>query len=150
MPYRKHRYAVVMAGGAGTRLWPLSRKDKPKQLLQFIERDGTPPRSLLELAAGRLDGLIKPEKRYICTSESYRAMIRRQIPDLADDQLLGEPAARDTVNAVGFAAAVLEKEDKDAVFAVLTADHVIEPRNSASASPRRLGWRRTRAMSSRA
>ena len=122
------RYAMIMAGGAGTRLWPMSRKERPKQLLDFIELAGDGRRrSLLEIAANRLDGLIDEERRYICTAESYRAMIRKQMPGFADAQILGEPAARDTVNAVGFAAAVLEKEDKDAVFAVLTADHIIEP-----------------------
>ncbi len=122
------RYAMIMAGGAGTRLWPMSRKDKPKQLLQFIDRPGdTKPRSLLELADRRLDGLIDPKRRYICTAEGYRNAIRGQLRGYDDEHILGEPAARDTVNAVGFAAAVLEKEDKNAVFAVLTADHVIEP-----------------------
>lgn len=122
------RYAMIMAGGAGTRLWPLSRKGAPKQLLKFISRPGdSSERSLLELAAKRLDGLIKPENRYICTAEQYRGDIRAQLPDFKDAQILGEPAARDTVNAVGFAAAVLAKQDKDAIFAVLTSDHVIEP-----------------------
>ncbi len=122
------RYAMIMAGGAGTRLWPMSRKDRPKQLIQFIQRPGdTKPRSLLELADRRLDGLVKPSHRYICTAEAYRGAIRGQLREYEDAQILGEPAARDTVNAVGFAAAVLAKEDADAVFAVLTADHVIEP-----------------------
>lgn len=122
------RYAVIMAGGAGTRLWPMSRMNRPKQLLRFIDRPGgSGPMSLLELAARRLDGLIDPKRRFICTGESYRAQIREALPDFSDERILGEPTARDTVNAVGFAAAILEKVDKDAIFAVLTADHVIEP-----------------------
>jgi mannose-1-phosphate guanylyltransferase len=122
------RYAMIMAGGAGTRLWPMSRKNSPKQLIQFIRREGDPrPHSLLELADARLNGLIDPAHRYICTAEAYRAAIREQLTGYADAQILGEPAPRDTVNAVGFAAAVLAKEDPDAVFAVLTADHVIDP-----------------------
>jgi mannose-1-phosphate guanylyltransferase len=122
------RYAMIMAGGAGTRLWPLSRKDQPKQLIQFITRPGeTRQRSLLELADQRLEGLIKPENRYICTAEAYREAIRSQLTGYKEAQILGEPAPRDTVNAVGFAAAVLAKQDKDAIFAVLTSDHVIEP-----------------------
>jgi mannose-1-phosphate guanylyltransferase len=76
------RYAMIMAGGAGTRLWPLSRKGQPKQLLRFIERPGdSRPRSLLELAAKRLDGLIRADQRYICTAEVYRDAIREQLPD---------------------------------------------------------------------
>jgi mannose-1-phosphate guanylyltransferase len=122
------RYAMIMAGGAGTRLWPMSRKDLPKQLLRFITRDGDKqPRALLELADKRLDGLIEPAHRYVCTAERYRDAVRELLNEYKDDQVLGEPAARDTVNAVGFAAAILAKEDEDAIFAVLTADHVIEP-----------------------
>jgi len=122
------RYAMIMAGGAGTRLWPMSRKGQPKQLLRFITRPGDEhPHSLLELASRRLEDLIEPANRYICTAETYRKAIREQLPEFSDEQVLGEPAARDTVNAVGFAAAILAKKDKDAIFAVLTADHVIEP-----------------------
>ncbi len=129
------RYAMIMAGGAGTRLWPMSRRDRPKQLLKFIHAGGGKPaeaRSLLDLAAERLEGLIDPRRRYICTAEAYRDAIRAELDGFSDkagnDRVLGEPAARDTVNAVGFGAAVLHKLDKDAVFAVLTADHIIEPR----------------------
>jgi mannose-1-phosphate guanylyltransferase len=124
------RHAMIMAGGAGTRLWPMSRKDKPKQLLRFIEQPGdAAPLSLLEIAARRLEGLIAPEHRYICTAESYRSPIREALPEFADDHILGEPMGRDTVNAVGLAAAVFQKLDADATFAVLTADHIIEPRD---------------------
>jgi mannose-1-phosphate guanylyltransferase len=121
---------MIMAGGAGTRLWPMSRKDKPKQLLRFIKREGPggeKTRALLELADKRLDGLIDQKRRYICTAEQYRDAVADLLPKYDDDQILGEPAARDTVNAVGFAAAILAKEDDDAIFTVLTADHVIEP-----------------------
>ncbi len=125
------RYAMIMAGGAGTRLWPMSRKGEPKQLLRFIGGAHAAPdgsqRSLLEIAAGRLEGLVPQKNRYICTAEGYRGVIRRDLPAFTDQQILGEPTGRDTVNAVGFAAAVLHKLDKDASFAVLTADHIIEP-----------------------
>lgn len=123
------RYAMIMAGGAGTRLWPMSRLDRPKQLLKFIEPTGNHGAavSLLDLAAGRLEGMIPPERRFICTAEGYRAGIRSALPEFTDDRILGEPVGRDTVNAVGFAAAVFQKLDSDAVFCVLTADHIIEP-----------------------
>lgn len=123
------RYAMIMAGGAGTRLWPMSRKDKPKQLLKFIEQAGdAAPRSLLDLAAQRLEGLIAPDQRFICTAEGYRAAIREARPEFDDAHILGEPMGRDTVNAVGLAAAVFQKLDPEATFAVLTADHIINPR----------------------
>ena len=120
------RFAMIMAGGAGTRLWPLSRSGRPKQLTPMIPREGRMA-SLLEIAAERLEGLIPAERRYICTNEAYRSQIREAIPWIGDGRILGEPVGRDTVNAVGFTAAVLHKLDPDAVFAVLTADHIIEP-----------------------
>jgi mannose-1-phosphate guanylyltransferase len=108
----------------------MSRLDRPKQLLKFIEPGAAgngEPRSLLELAAERVEGMVPPERRFICTAESYRRAIQRELPQFTDDRILGEPVGRDTVNAVGFAAAVFQKLDSDAVFCVLTADHIIEP-----------------------
>ena len=118
------RYAMIMAGGAGRRLWPMSRRHRPKQLLPFI--DG---RSLLELAAGRVAGSVPLDRRLICTGETHRDAIHRALPDFPDEQILGEPVGRDTVNAVGFGAAVLAKRDPEAIFAVLTSDHIIEPQD---------------------
>ena len=107
----------------------MSRNAQPKQLLPLIKGEGAQDQaiSLLQVAAQRLDGLVDPARRFICTGEAYRAPIRAALPSFTDDRILGEPAARDTVNAVGFTAAVLHKLDKDAIFAVFTADHVIEP-----------------------
>src|SRR5690606_26045020 len=85
------------------------------------------PRSLLQVAAARLEGLIGPEQRYICSGEVFRGEVLEALPWLTDDRYLGEPEGRDSVNAVGFAAAVLEKLDPEAIFCTLTADHIIEP-----------------------
>ncbi len=116
------RYAMIMAGGSGTRLWPMSRSSKPKQLLPLIGGQ-----SLLALAAQRIQNLVPQSNRYICTAERDRAAIRAQIPWLDDAHILGEPMGRDTVNAVALSAAVLGARDADAVFAVLTSDHLIQP-----------------------
>ncbi|MEQ8850806.1 MAG: mannose-1-phosphate guanylyltransferase [Phycisphaerales bacterium] len=120
------RYAMIMAGGAGTRLWPVSRRNQPKQLVPFIDRDDDRV-SLLRIAVERLEGLIPPERCFICTNEAYRDEIKASIPGMTDDRILGEPEGRDTVNAVGFGAAVIGRLDPEATFAVLTADHLIEP-----------------------
>jgi mannose-1-phosphate guanylyltransferase len=116
------RYGVIMAGGAGTRLWPLSRSDQPKQMLKVVRG-----KSLLQLSYQRLRGLLQPEQIFVCTAASQRAAVLENLPELPPGNLLGEPQARDTANAIGFPAAVLLKRDPDAVCAVVTADHVIEP-----------------------
>ncbi len=116
------RYALIIAGGSGTRLWPMSRQRLPKQLIPFI--DGT---SLLEIAYDRLEGLIDPDRRYICAGQSHRSAITEALPDLDADRFIGEPMGRDTLNAVGLGTAVICQSDPDAVVGVFTADHVIRP-----------------------
>jgi mannose-1-phosphate guanylyltransferase len=123
------RYAVIMAGGAGTRLWPMSRSGKPKQMLRFIQGEAGQQQSLLQVAAGRLRGLVDAQNVYVCTGSSYAEQVLADLPLLGTKQLLGEPMGRDTANAVGFSAAVLHKRDPEASFAVVTADHIIEPVN---------------------
>jgi mannose-1-phosphate guanylyltransferase len=116
------RYAVIIAGGSGTRLWPMSRDALPKQLIPFIGG-----RSLLEIAVERLNGLLPPQRCFICAGQSHAKAVQRALPQLGGDQFLGEPCGRDTLNAVGFSAAVIAKNDPEAIIGVFTADHVIEP-----------------------
>jgi mannose-1-phosphate guanylyltransferase len=116
------QYGLIMAGGAGTRLWPLSRKGRPKQILPLING-----RSLIQLSYERLRGVLPPERIFVCTNAEYAESVFANLPDLPRENLFGEPEGRDTANAVGLPAAVLLKRDPDAVIAVVTADHVIEP-----------------------
>jgi mannose-1-phosphate guanylyltransferase len=116
------KYAVIMAGGSGLRLWPLSRRSRPKQLLKLV--DG---RSLLQLTWDRIAGLVPDERIFVCTAEPDAAAVVAELPRLPADNVLCEPVGRDTANAIGFASAVLYERDPEAVIAFLTADHIIEP-----------------------
>ncbi len=113
---------MIMAGGSGTRLWPMSRESLPKQLIPFIGG-----KSLLQIATERLDGLVPPAQRFVCAASKHRAVIQKSLPAFKGDRFLGEPCGRDTLNAVGFSAAVIARRDPDAIIAVFTADHIIEP-----------------------
>src|SRR5579871_3185263 len=108
------QYGVIMAGGAGTRLWPLSRGNRPKQLLPVIQG-----KSLLRLSYDRLRGILPAERIFVCTGASFGPQVMQNIPELPRENLLGEPMGRDTANAVGFSAAVLHQRDPDAVCAVV-------------------------------
>src|ERR1700677_1348779 len=116
------QYGVIMAGGSGTRLWPVSRGSKPKQLLRVVRR-----KSLLQLSYERLRGILPANQIFVCTAAVHAPLVAEDLPELPKENILGEPMGRDTAAAIGFTAAVLKKRDAEAVCAVVTADHVIEP-----------------------
>ncbi|MEM6854292.1 MAG: mannose-1-phosphate guanylyltransferase [Planctomycetota bacterium] len=123
------RYALIIAGGSGTRLWPMSTKELPKQLIPFIGSDekGEGGRSLLQIAMERLEGLLPAEQIYVCAGESTKQVMLDKLPGLTEDRFISEPMGRDTLNAVGLGCSVLQHKDPDATVAIFTADHIIEP-----------------------
>jgi len=116
----EHTYAVIMAGGGGTRLWPISRKETPKQLLPLLGRE-----TLFQSTVARLEKLFPPERILVVTVEEQARVMREQVPDIPNENYLIEPAPRGTASVVALAAAVLNKRDPKAMMAIQTADHHI-------------------------
>ncbi|MBN2084497.1 MAG: mannose-1-phosphate guanylyltransferase [Anaerolineales bacterium] len=112
--------AVILAGGSGTRLWPLSRRNRSKQSLHLVGE-----RTMFQHAVDRLAPLFKPEQIYAVTREDQGALLSSQSPELPQANIIREPAGRGTAPAVGLAAIHLRKKDPEAIMAVLTADHYI-------------------------
>ncbi len=115
-----HSYAVILAGGYGERFWPASTSRRPKQLLSLLGG-----RTMLEMAVDRLSGLIPPERVIVLTSQDLVGPTIALSPDLPTKNIIGEPCRRDTAAAVALGCAVVKARDPEAVFCVLTADHVM-------------------------
>ncbi|MFA5422539.1 MAG: sugar phosphate nucleotidyltransferase [Phycisphaerae bacterium] len=115
-------YAVVMAGGTGKRLWPLSRKSRPKQVLKLLEGQ-----NLLEQCIERLIPIFDVRNIIVLTNADYVDMVRETSSRVPYQNVIAEPAVRDTAGAIGLAATILSKYDSDATMAVVTADQIIEP-----------------------
>jgi len=113
-------YSVIMAGGAGTRLWPLSRRGRPKQSLRLIGE-----RTMFQHTVDRLDPLFPIERVFVVTSATIAEVLRPQVPALPAGIFILEPSGRDSAPAAGLAAIRLLEEDPDAIMVMLTADHYI-------------------------
>jgi mannose-1-phosphate guanylyltransferase len=116
------RYVLIVAGGSGKRLWPLSRQDMPKQLLKVVGG-----KSLLRLAYERVQDLVPDANVLVCTGRDYASTVAADLPELPAANILGEPEGRDSLNAVAWPAAVLAARDPEAVIAVVTADQIMHP-----------------------
>ncbi len=116
----EHYYALIMAGGSGTRLWPLSRQTRPKQALYLVG-----DRTMFQLAVERLQPLFPLERVHVITATDQVGALLRQAPNLPGGNFIVEPQPRGTASAVGLAAIMLRKLDPEATMAVLTADHYI-------------------------
>ena len=115
-------HCVVMAGGGGTRFWPRSRQKRPKQFLNLAGE-----RSLLQQALDRLAPLTSPERTWVITAGGQAELVREQLRELQDSQVVAEPMGRDTAAAIGLGAALIQRREPDAVMIVVPADHIIEP-----------------------
>ncbi len=118
-----HYFALIMAGGSGTRLWPLSRQARPKQALRLVGN-----RTMFQLSVERLEPLFSPDHAYIVTAAEQVGTLLRQAPQLPGGNFIVEPVPRGTASAIGLAALYLRRRDPDAVMAALTADHYIADR----------------------
>ncbi len=119
-----HTYAVIMAGGGGTRLWPVSRRSHPKQIISLVEKN-----SLFQSTVERLEGFFPPERILVVTVAEQAAELRKQAPELPVENFILEPAPRGTASVVGLAAVVLQSRDPKAVMVVLPSDHYIRNRD---------------------
>ncbi len=117
----QHHYIVIMAGGSGTRLWPLSRKSTPKQFQSFLSRQ-----TLLQETYARALEVVPKEYIFISTTSAYAETALFQIPDLSKDHLILEPLAKNTAPAISLVATLLVKKDPQAIVATIASDHAIE------------------------
>jgi mannose-1-phosphate guanylyltransferase len=124
-------YALVLAGGSGTRFWPLSRKSTPKQLLRLFNDS-----SLLEETLHRLEGLLPPENILILTNEEQEQAVRELLKKHPPENIYAEPAKRDTAAAIALGVGLIAARDSGATMAVLPADHLIRDRSTFQADLR--------------
>src|SRR5947199_32360 len=115
-----HYYALIMAGGGGTRLWPLSRKGRPKQVLPLTEE-----RTMFQVTVERLHTLFPPERIFIVTGRELVEPLRESTPQIPAENFIIEPSGRDSGPAAGLGTFAIAQRDPDAVIAVLSADHHI-------------------------
>jgi len=124
-----HFYPVILAGGRGTRFWPLSRKKRAKQLLALDSKQ-----TMIQQTVARLLPLAPSKRVWIITNEDLRPAILKQLPKVAKSQVLAEPLGRNTAPAIGLAAFLLLCEDSDAVIGMFPSDHVIADEKSYRAT----------------
>jgi mannose-1-phosphate guanylyltransferase len=116
----EHLNAVILAGGSGTRLWPLSTPAFPKQFLPLPNG-----RSMIQESLARIAPLVSPEHSWVVTGRGMAELVHEHLPSVPASHILGEPMGRNTSAAIAWAAATIAREDAQAVMMVVTADHVI-------------------------
>ena len=113
--------ALIMAGGKGTRFWPLSTEDKPKQFLKLIG-----DKTMIQMTIDRVLPIIPMDRIYICTGERYVDLIKEQVPNLPVENIIIEPEGRNTAPCITLSSLVIKRKYKDATMVVLPSDHLIE------------------------
>lgn len=122
---QSHIYVLILAGGGGTRLWPQSRENSPKQFMQLFSG-----KSLLELTVERAKKITSPSNIFICTSIKYQSIASRRAPGIPKDNIIYEPMRRDTALALGIGAAIIAAKDPQAVIVNFPSDHLVKPLNT--------------------
>jgi mannose-1-phosphate guanylyltransferase len=117
----KNQYLIIMAGGIGTRFWPISRSNQPKQFIDVLGVGKT----MLQQTAERFEGIVPKENIYVVTSTEFTQLVKEQLPFLLDDQILKEPQRRNTAPCIAYACYKIAKKNKKAKFIVAPSDHVI-------------------------
>ena len=120
--FQAHLYVLILAGGGGTRLWPLSRENSPKQFTKLFGG-----KSLFQLTVKRALKIVSSDRVYVSSSAKYLAEIKRQAPGLHPENLIGEPQRKDTAIAHGLGAVVIHHQDPQAVVINMASDHLISP-----------------------
>lgn len=115
-------YGVIMAGGAGTRFWPWSRENRPKQLLEI-----TGNKAMIEITVERIGAMIPAQNILVITTSRQRATIKKKLIHIPEENIIAEPFGRDTAPCIGLAAIIIEKRDKEGIMAVMPADQIIKP-----------------------
>ena len=113
---------LIMAGGVGSRFWPLSRKDKPKQFLNLVDED----RSMIQSTVDRISKISSPENIFIATNDRYAKKIDKHLPEVPTENITVEPMRKNTAACIGLASLYIEKKDPEAVMVVLPSDHLIK------------------------
>ncbi len=124
----KNNYVVIMAGGAGTRFWPFSRSNYPKQFHDVL---GT-GRTLLQQTADRFIKVCPPENIYVVTSSEYKDVVQQQLPQLSGQQILLEPARRNTAPCIAYASYKIGLQNPSANIVTAPADHIILQKMNSS------------------